>query len=97
LEIDGHRVRFYLFRFRRGDTHALELWGAWRNETAVPLEYTADQIFGNVPPPSSLALQGKRRSATEIVACSVISNGTEPASEIAVALLRSVFHYTSDE
>ena len=93
LEIDGHRVRFYLFRFRRGDTHALELWGAWRNETAVPLEYTADQIFGNVPPPSSLALQGKRRSATEIVACSVISNGTEPASEIAVALLRSVFHY----
>jgi exosortase len=97
LELDGRPVRFYLFRFRRGDIHALELWGAWRNGNAVPLEYTPDQIFGNVPAPSSLALQGKRRSATEIVACTVISNGTEPASEIAVALLRSVFHYTADE
>jgi hypothetical protein len=97
LEIDGHNVRFYLFRFRRGDIHALELWGAWRNGDPVPLDYTPDQIFGTLPPPPSLALQGKRRSATEIVACSVISAGSEPASEIAVALLRSVFHYRSDE
>ena len=97
VEIDGRSVRFYLFRFRRGETHALELWGAWRNGSPVPLDYTPDQVFGKLPPPSTLALQGKRRSATEIVACSVISSGTEPSSEIAVALLRSVFHYRSDE
>jgi exosortase len=97
LEINDRTVRFYIFRFRRGDTYALELWGAWRNGTAVPLEYTPDQVFGDVPPPPSLALQGKRRSATEIVACSVISEGREPASEIAVALLRSVFNYKADE
>jgi exosortase len=97
LEMQGRPVRFYLFRFRRGDIYALELWGAWRNGIAVPLEYTPDQVFGNVPAPATLALQGKRRSATEIVACSVIADGSEPASEIAVALLRSVFHYRSDE
>jgi exosortase len=97
LEIDGRNVRFYLFRFRRGQTHALELWGAWRNGDPVPLEYTPEQVFGAAPPPNSLALEGKRRSATEIVACSVMADGTEPAREIAVALLRSVFHYRSDE
>jgi hypothetical protein len=96
-EIDGRVVRFYLFRFRRGDARALELWGAWRNGDPVPVDYSVAQVFGKVPPPASLQFEGKRRSATEIVACSVIAQGSEPAVEIAVALLRSVFHYKSDD
>ena len=97
LDLAGKSVRFYLFRFRRGNIHALELWGAWRNGIPVPLDYTAEQALGAAPAPSSLPLTGKRRSATEIVACSVISNEDEPAKEKAVALLRSVFHYHTDE
>lgn len=97
LDLDGRSVRFYLFRFRRGNVHALELWGAWRNGDPVPLDYTPAQVFGAAPPPSSLHLEGKRRSATEIVACSITADGGEPAKEIAVALLRSVFHYKADE
>jgi exosortase len=97
LDFDGRSVRFYLFRFRRGNMHALELWGAWRNGDPVPLDYTPAQVFGAAPPPGSLHLEGKRRSATEIVACNVMADGSEPAKEIAVALLRSVFHYKADE
>lgn len=97
LDLDGKKVRFYWFRFRRGNIHALELWGAWRNGDPVPLDYTVEQVFGAAPPPSSLPLEGKRRSATEIVACSVMQEGGAPAQEIAVALLRSVFHYRTDE
>jgi exosortase len=95
--IDGHIVRLYLFKFRRGNTHALELWGAWRNGELVPLDYSADQVFGVNPPPASLRLEGKRGSATEIVACSVIAEGAPPLREKAVALLQAVFHYKKDE
>jgi hypothetical protein len=97
VDLDGKTVRFYLFRFRRGNTDALELWGAWRNGNAVPIEYTAAQVLGAAPPLANMQLEGKRRSATEIVACSVIADGEEPAKEIALALLRSVFHYRTDE
>jgi hypothetical protein len=97
VTLDGRAVRFYLFRFRRGSTHALELWGAWRNGEPVPLDYTAEQALGAAPPPSSLNLEGKRRSATEIVACSLVSDEGDPSREIAVALLQSVFHYRVDE
>ena len=94
----GDRViRCHLFRFRRGNTYALELWGVWRNGEPVPLEYEPAQIFGAAKPPASLQLEGKRRSATEIVACTVIADGTSPPNEIAVALLRSVFEYKTDE
>ena len=93
VELNGRSVRFYLFRFRRGDAHAVELWGAWRNGDPVPLDYTVQQVFAVEAPPASLPLQGKRRSATEIVGCSLIANGEEPAKEIAVALLQSVFNY----
>lgn len=97
LDLNGQAVRFYLFRFQRGNTHALELWGAWRNGDPVPLDYTVEQVLGAAPAPSSLPLEGKRRSATEIVACSIMADGGEPAKEIAVALLRSVFQYRTDE
>ena len=93
VDLNGHPVRFYLFSFRRGTAHALELWGAWRNGGAVPLDYTVRQVFGVDAPPTSLPLQGKRRSATEIVGCSVISENAQPSKEIAVALLKSVFIY----
>lgn len=93
IEVDGHFVRFYLFRFRRQNTHALELWGAWRNGETVPIDYRPDQIFGVTAAPSLLHLEGKRRSATEIVACSIIADGVKPEPEMAVALLPSVFHY----
>lgn len=96
-ELNGQAVRFYAFRFRRGKTHALELWGAWRNGEPVPLEYSAEQVFGTVPPPATLQLEGKRRSATEIVACSVIQDGAEPPREMGLALLRSVFHYSAND
>jgi exosortase len=94
----GDRViRYHLFRFYRGNTYALELWGVWRNGEPVPLEYEPAQILGVKKPPASLQLEGKRRSATEIVACTVIADGASPPNEIAVALLRSVFEYKADE
>jgi exosortase len=94
IELDGRRLRFHVFRFRRGNTHALELWGAWRNGEPVPMEYRAEQIIGAAPLPPSLQLEGKRRSATEIVSCSLISDGDEPSTEAALETLRAVFKYT---
>jgi exosortase/archaeosortase family protein len=94
VQLEGRSLRYYIFRFRRGDTYALELWGAWRNGEPVPLEYTPDQVLGAAPPPASLPLQGKRRSATEIISCSLIADGQEPNEELAVATLRAVFKYS---
>jgi exosortase len=93
VALTGRSVRCYLFRFQRGNVHALELWGVWRNGEAVPLDYEPAQVLGVAVPPLSLHLESKRRSATEIIACSVIADGTVPAPEIAVALLQSVFQY----
>jgi exosortase/archaeosortase family protein len=97
IDFNGQAVRFYLFRFRRGNAQAVELWGAWRNGDPVPLNYTVRQVFGVDAPPTSLPMQGKRRSATEIVGCSVIGESEEPSKEIAIALLQSVFNYTAHE
>jgi exosortase len=93
VALNGRSIRCYIFRFQRGNAHALELWGAWRNGEAVPLDYQPAQVLGAAVPPLSLHLEGKRRSATEIIACSVIADGTAPSREIAVALLQSVFQY----
>jgi len=95
VALNGRSIRCYIFRFQRGNAHALELWGAWRNGEAVPLDYQPAQVLGAAVPPLSLHLEGKRRSATEIIACSVIVDGTAPPPEIAVALLQSVFQYKS--
>ena len=97
VKFGDDQLRFYLFRFRRGDVHAVEVWGAWRNGDPVPLEYTPDQVFGAAPPSTGLNLEGKRRSATEIVAATAIVEGREPSSEIAVALLQSVMEYKKNE
>lgn len=97
IQIDGRSIRCYLFRFRRQNAHALELWGAWRNGEAVPIDYRPEQVLGAAAASSSLHLEGKRRSATEIVACNIIADGEKPAAEIAVALLPSVFHYNPNE
>jgi exosortase len=94
LNFDGKQVRFYAFRFQRGIDHALQMWGVWRNGDSVPLDYEAAQILGTAPPPANLALEGKRRSATEIVACTLFREQSAPPAEIAVALLRSVFKYS---
>ena len=91
--LNGRSIRCYIFRFQRGNAHALELWGVWRNGEAVPLDYQPAQVLGAAVPPLSLHLEGKRRSATEIIACSVIADGTAPAPEMAVALLQAVFQY----
>ena len=93
IELNGHAVRCYLFRFTRGRTQALQLWGAWRNGVLVPLEYQSAQVLGSALPPPPMQLEGKQRSATEIVACSLISDAGEPSAEIAIALLQSVFQY----
>ena len=93
VALNGRSIRCYFFRFQRGNAHALELWGVWRNGEPVPIDYQPAQVLGAAVPPPALHLEGKRRSATEIVACSVIADGSPPAPEIAVALLQSVFQY----
>ncbi len=93
VDFEGQSVRYYAFRFERGTYRALQLWGVWRNGEPVPLEYEAAQVLGDAVPPLGLALEGKRRSATEIVACTLISAEEPPALEMGVAVLRSVFQY----
>jgi exosortase len=97
VSFNGHDVSFYLFHFRRGTTHALEIWGAWRNGVPVPLDYSPDQVLGTGATPAFLKMNGKRRSATEILACSLLSDGAEPSRELAVALLPAVFDYKDNE
>ena len=96
VAMDGHSIRCYGFRFQRGNFYALELWGVWRNGEPVPLDYDPAQVFGAALPPPSLHLEGKRRSATEIVACTLIAEGNAPSKEKAVALLQSVFQYKGE-
>jgi exosortase len=93
VDFDGRSVRFYAFRFQRGEYHALQMWGVWRNGEPISLDYQVAQVQGDAVPPPALQLEGKRRSATEIVACSLFSEQSAPQAEIAVALLRSVFKY----
>jgi exosortase len=95
VQMNGRLLRCHFFRFRRGDAYAVELWGVWRNGEPVPLDYTAAQALGAAAAPPSVHLEGKRRSATEIIACSVIARGNPPSEKIAVALLRSVFECKS--
>jgi exosortase len=91
--LNGQSIRFYAFQFQRENVYALELWGVWRNGAPVSLDYQPAHVFGTAIPPPSLQLEGKRKSATEIVACSVLTNDAMPSNEIAVALLQSVFEY----
>ena len=93
VQLNGESVLFQLFRFQRGNVYALELWGVWRNGEAFSIDYEPAQVLGAAPLPGSLHFEGKRRSATEIVACTVIGEGAPPSGDIAVALLQSVFEY----
>ncbi len=94
VRFGDRRVRFYAFRFRHLQTQALEIWGVWRNGDAVSIGYRPEQVLTDGAAADELQLRGKRRSATEIVACSVIStDGTPPDLENAVAILASVFQY----
>ena len=93
IDFDGRKIRFYAFRFQRGESYALQMWGVWRNGEAISLDYQVAQVLGAAPLPPSVQLEGKRRSATEIVACSLFSEQSAPSAEIAAALLRSVFKY----
>jgi len=94
IDFSGHPMQLYLFRFRRGDIEALELWGVWRNGNAVPLDYQPDQVLRSAAAPPALHLEGKRRSATEIVACVIGGNRIHPPeAERAIAILKSVFQY----
>jgi exosortase len=95
--IGDHSIRFYAFRFRRDNVNALELWGAWRNGEPVPIDYKPEHVFGDGTAPTSLQLQGKRRSATEIVACTVIAENNKPPVESAKAVLQSVFQHKTNE
>ena len=94
IEFSGQQKQFYLFRFRRGEVEALELWGVWRNGNAVPLDYRPDQILRASAAPPALHLEDKRRSATEIVACVIGGKPDQPPdAERAIAILKSVFEY----
>ena len=93
IDFSGRQLQLYLFRFRRGHSQALELWGVWRNGDAVPLDYEPDQVLRTAaaPPPHR---EGKRRSATEIVACVIGGDANRPPNvEQAIAILKSVFQY----
>jgi len=93
VDFDGGEVRCYVFRFWRENYHALQLWGVWRNGEPLPLEYSVPQVFSEAEPPQTLQLGGKRRSATEILTCSLIREHSAPEAEAAVAILRSVFDF----
>ena len=94
IDFSGRQTQFYLFRFQRGDIQALELWGVWRNGDAVPLDYQPDQVRRTAAAPPALHLEGKRRSATEIVACVVGGDANHPPNaEQAIAIVKSVFQY----
>ena len=94
IDFSGRQTQFYLFRFRRGDIQALELWGVWRNGEAVPLDYQPDQVLCTAAALPALRLEGKRRSATEIVACVIGGDANHPPNaEQAIAILKTVFQY----
>lgn len=92
IDFEGRKVRYYAFRFQRAGHHALQIWGVWRNGEPVPLDYQVAQILGDPVARDAPALRGKRRSATEIVACTLIGDEA-PSVEMGVALVRSVFDY----
>jgi exosortase len=92
-EFSGQQKKFSLFRFRRGEIEALELWGVWRNGEAMPDQ--PDQVFRTAAAAPALHLEGKRRSATEILACVIGGNRDRPPdAERAVAILKSVFEFS---
>jgi exosortase len=94
VDFSGRKVQLYSFRFRRGDVEALELWGVWRNGDPVPLDYQPDQVLRAAAAPPAMHLEGKRRSATEIVSCVIAGNKQYPPEpQRAVAILKSLFHY----
>lgn len=93
VDFNGYRLRCYAFRFQRGAHHALQLWGVWRNGEPVPLDYEVAQIMGGAAASDVPALQGKRRSATEVIACTLVSDQVPPSLDTAVELVRSVFEY----
>jgi exosortase len=94
VNFSGHEVQLYLFRFRRAEIEALELWGVWRNGDPVPLDYQPDEVMRAAVAPPSLHLEGKRRSATEIVSCVIAGDRRYPPEpQRAVAILKSLFHY----
>lgn len=93
VDFNGRKLRCYVFRFWRENFHALQLWGVWRNGVSLPLDYPVLQLFDDAEPPPALRLGGKRRSATEIVSCSLIREHSTPEVETAQAFLRSVFEY----
>jgi exosortase len=95
IEFSGQEKQFYLFRFRRAEIEALELWGVWRNGDPVALDYQPDQVL-SAAAPTALHFEGKRRSATEIVACVIGGNRDRPPQiDRAIAILKSVFEYRS--
>jgi exosortase len=94
IDFSGRQTQFHLFRFRRGDIEALELWGVWRNGDAVPLDYEPAQVLRTAAPPPVLHLEGKRRSATEIVACVIGGDANHPPNaEQAIVILKRIFQY----
>jgi len=94
IDFSRRQTHLYLFRFQRGYIQALELWGVWRNGDAVPLDYQPDQVLRTAAASPALHLEGKRRSATEIVACVVGGDANHPPhAEQAIAILKSVFQY----
>lgn len=94
VSLSGRDVQLYIFKFHRGEIEALQLWGVWRNGDPVPLDYQPDQVLRATAAPPEMHLEGKRRSATEIVSCVIAGDARRPPEpQRALAILRALFHY----
>lgn len=88
IDLAGREADLHAFRFVRDRYQALELWGVWRNGSPVAIDYRPEQVLGTA---TKMNLVGKRQSATEIIACSVISERGPPDLKTVTDLLKSVF------
>ena len=72
IVLNGHTVRMYQFRFTDGTSRALQFWGIWRNGQPIRME------FFDHPTLEWSLLEGRSRSAVEIVSC-VVTYADGPA------------------
>ena len=92
LLIDGHSLRFLVFRFERGETKAVQVWGVWRNGQPVEMDYS-DHLTALPekyrPIPSERHLMG-----VELVSLFIPYQGNNvPAEALFRTLMPELFSY----
>ncbi len=92
MPLDGQSLHFLLFRFERGDTRAVQVWGVWRNGRPVEMDYSSKLTAlpeKYRPIPSARHLMG-----VELVSLFVPYKGTVAPSESLIRmLLPQIFRY----